>query len=95
MNKLFQFMTAALLGLALIVPAAAQDGQRPKRDRGEKRPVDVTREPKGGDQRGRGNGNNGDRGNQDRGGRNGNGERGKDRGDKRGNRPNDDLHYDL
>jgi hypothetical protein len=82
MTRLFQFMTAALLGLALIVPASAQEGRRPK-DRPRKEKHDVTVVPKS-DSRDR---NNGDRDrNRDRGDRERNGdERGKGR---RGERPN-------
>ena len=84
MNRLFQFVTTLMLALALVVPAAAQEGRRQK-DKEPKRPVEIPSERKGDPPRGDRNGGNRDRdrGNDNRGNR--------DRDRDKPNRPNGDV----
>jgi hypothetical protein len=91
MKSLFNILTVLMLGLALTVPAAAQQ-DRGSRGRGKK-PSDIVVEPKGDGARPR----NDNGGNRDRGqggearGRDGRDGRDDRRGEGRRNRPNDDF----
>ena len=88
MKSLFNILTVLMLGLALTVPAAAQQ-DRGSRGRGKK-PSDIVVEPKGGGARPR----NDNGGNRERGqGGEARGRDGRDdrRGEGRRNRPNYDF----